>query len=188
MINIKVFALVSVFALTACSPMKEHKIEGLDNLKIVEHRDLNCIQTAGHCFQSMTLFMKLIGAIPLGCATINFPEWQCDTWACSTFGDGIWEHERVHCGGYDHYGEVDRTFITWKKDRPWNSAFAEEKSKGNPISFEDFFQAWKKESPMNAAFVEAKIKRDPISFEDFVKAYHPSTVIQTESLIPSDGK
>ena len=58
------------------------------------------------CYPSVPLWMKLLGAIPEGCAWIDFSKMSCDIYVSdgTPEGDRVLTHEREHCEGRDHAG------------------------------------------------------------------------------------
>lgn len=73
------------------------------NLTIVEHQ-VGTWSMLKHCYQYVSLPMKLIGGIPFSCAEVNFPARRCDIWCTEDMNAETLEHERLHCAGYDHFG------------------------------------------------------------------------------------
>jgi len=71
------------------------------------------------CWPAESLFMQLNGALPSGCAWINFARNRCDVYLPSYVDhDGYaLNHELEHCHGYDHYGDstMHDAWAAWKQ-------------------------------------------------------------------------
>ena len=102
----KKFFLLAIFLLGGCTSIG-HQPAPSDwpRLTIVEHR-MKTAEVFQKCYQTIPLGLKLLGAIPEGCAFIDFAAMRCDIYIHVDFGprDRVHEHELEHCAGRDHFG------------------------------------------------------------------------------------
>jgi hypothetical protein len=58
------------------------------------------------CYKYVALGWKLLGAIPEGCAEVDFEESTCTIYLRGDYpSKRVLDHELLHCRGYDHPGE-----------------------------------------------------------------------------------
>lgn len=107
-------------ALTGCTVMDQHSAPPPDwpALVVREHAD-SCPAMIARCWPYLSLPMRLMGGIPLGCAEVRFAEGTCDIYTCGLSPAGVLAHERLHCRGYDHIGDstLRDAFQRYKRDK-----------------------------------------------------------------------
>lgn len=96
--------------LAACTPMPHKKVVGPDweNYKVTEHK-LGCWEMFRYCSPLPFPINPLLVA-PLGCATIDFDRKTCDIYTCAISPGFVLRHERKHCAGWDHNGQLQRAW------------------------------------------------------------------------------
>lgn len=71
------------------------------------------------CYPAIPLWMKILGAIPEGCAWVDFTKMTCDIYVRegTPDDDRVLLHEREHCDGKDHGGSrhLADFWRDWKK-------------------------------------------------------------------------
>ena len=104
--------------LAACTTIS-HRSPPSDwpRLTIIEHR-MKAVEVLQKCYDAVPLWLKLLGAIPEGCAYIDFATMRCDIYIheLSKPGERVYEHELEHCAGRDHNGATDLSdyWEAWK--------------------------------------------------------------------------
>lgn len=93
-------------ALAGCTVMDQHSAPPSDWPALVVHEHaVSCTAMVAKCYQYLSLPMKLMGGLPLGCAEIRFDQGRCDIYTCWMSPADVLAHERLHCRGYDHIGD-----------------------------------------------------------------------------------
>lgn len=99
--------LITLLLVVGCTIINQHKMPEPDfpALKVVLHEvDGGVVFNA--CYKYVPLWAKLLGAVPEGCAEVNFEDNTCTVWVRSDYPDKrVREHELLHCKGYDHPGD-----------------------------------------------------------------------------------
>ena len=103
--------LLTVFV-SGCTVIGHEKIEGWPELAVTEHY-VSHKEMRDRCGKYLGPFSS-----PEACAEFNLDTKRCDIWFSADFPPAafIVEHERLHCGGFDHVGETEmRDFLAkWK--------------------------------------------------------------------------
>jgi hypothetical protein len=94
-----------IWLAAGCTTMGAHPYQppaDWPQLAIAEH--IGIVDTMTHCYRWLPLWLKVLGGVPLGCAVVNFTRSTCDIYM-AVDSDGIREHEREHCAGFEHDDE-----------------------------------------------------------------------------------
>lgn len=96
---------------TACTPMPHKYVPGpaWEHYRVTEHR-VGCREMLAHCLPGVPFPIKPLLVAPMGCATINFERQTCDIYTCALSPGFVLEHEREHCRGLDHGGQIQRAW------------------------------------------------------------------------------
>lgn len=125
------FAAV-MLCLTACTPMPHKRVVGPDfnEYKVTEHR-IGCVEMTNRCLPGVPFPIKPLLVAPLGCATVDFERKTCDIYTCALSPGFVLEHEREHCRGMDHGGQIQQAWDTFIADKMRASSA---QAKQNPTS------------------------------------------------------
>lgn len=104
------FALVMTF-LSACTPMPHKPVIGPDfsQYQVTEHR-IGCWEMQQRCLPGVPFPIKPLLVAPLGCATVDFERKTCDIYTCAISPGFVLTHEREHCRGMDHGGQIQQAW------------------------------------------------------------------------------
>ena len=104
----KWYGLVLTVLLAGCQTM-EPRVPNFPKLDITVNK-VNIFKLQYYCYQYVPLGYKLLGAIAMGCAEINFSQNSCTDYVPSFGPDYILEHELEHGAGGDHDGELQQMY------------------------------------------------------------------------------
>lgn len=92
--------------LVACTTISHQRVEGWPELKVTVH-EVNYFQVLKHCYTSVSLVWRVMGALPMACAWIDLAAKTCDIYIGTGDNDpSILEHELAHCAGGEHVGST----------------------------------------------------------------------------------
>ena len=101
---------------TGCTTIHT-QIPNFPTLRVTEHQ-VPFSEMMAKCYPGMPLWMKLLGSFPLACAEFNFLNKTCDIYITPVSPDWVVEHEREHCTGGDHFGEVQGMLDRYRQNYP----------------------------------------------------------------------
>ena len=104
---------------SACTTIDQHKLPDQDfpTLRIIEHH-VDGGKVIDACYKYVPLGWKLLGAVPEGCAEVDFEANTCTIWVRGDYpSKRVLEHERLHCKGYDHPGDdtINKAWLQYKE-------------------------------------------------------------------------
>ena len=109
-------AILITALLAACTSMPDVKVEGLDNLKVTEHK-LSQMEATVTCAKFMGIPAAMAWVVlPLACARIYLEEWTCDIYYAEVTAGVSLEHERLHCKGYWHDDRLREYRDAWRSN------------------------------------------------------------------------
>ena len=108
--------LLTAVMLTGCTTIHT-QVTNFPTLTVTEHQ-MSFSEMISKCYPGVPLWLKLLGSFPLACAEFNFPKATCDIYVTDISPNWIIEHERAHCQGGDHFGEVQDMLDNYNKNNP----------------------------------------------------------------------
>lgn len=103
--------------LSSCTTIHTY-VPNFPVLKVTEH-EVPVSTMLAKCYPGVPTWLKLLGAFPLGCASIDFNQGTCDIYVSSISPQSVLEHERAHCRGGDHFGELQRMLDRYNDSLPY---------------------------------------------------------------------
>lgn len=106
----RLLVVAALAALSGCATIDTHvqPDPAWPRLKVTEH-EVSAVEMLGRCYRYLSLGMKLLGGFPLACAEFNLEQGWCRIYYTSWATEGVKEHERLHCEGFDHPGSTQLT-------------------------------------------------------------------------------
>ena len=99
-------------AAAGCTMIGHEKVPNWPELKVREH------YVAHYIMRDKCTKYVAFGMSPEACAEFDLSAGTCDIWYSSDFppGQGVIDHERMHCRGYDHIGGgvLTRMLARWQ--------------------------------------------------------------------------
>ena len=105
----KKFFAIWAFSLAACTAINYGNPPPADFPKLaIQEHPVKFGVFWDKCYPQVSVFWKLMGALPSACMTDDFSRGRCDIYYPEDErDDSVMAHERAHCRGYDHYGADD---------------------------------------------------------------------------------